>query len=226
MHAQKYGTDSPRLYLPFFSSSPTVGVDSWVLAVSSFSFSLSASAPPLPPPSSSSPSSPSSSLSSSASLSGAPNGFAGLSLLMIGGCPGEAKLPVLGPAPPSALENGLPPPKPLPKPPVAGLAPFMAANGDGAEASLLPKLSFGGLSGVDVEAAVAGGAPKLAKGDGEAVAPPPNTLLVVPTAAKGEAEDVASLAKPESANLEGEVCSGRLSLAENLGLEASEVVWR
>lgn len=84
----------------------------------------------------------------------------------------------------------------------------MAANGDGAEVSLLPKLSFGGLSGVDVEAAVDTGAPKLAKGDGEAVAPPPNTLLVAPAVAKGEAVDVASLAKPEPANLEGDVCGG------------------
>ena len=89
---------------------------------------------------------------------------------------------------------------------------------------MLPKLSFGGLSGVDVEAAVEGGAPKLAKGDGEAVAPPPNTLLVVPAVAKGEAEDAASFAKPESANLEGEVCGAWLSFAENL--EASELVWK
>lgn len=91
---------------------------------------------------------------------------------------------------------------------------------------MLPKLSFGGLSGVDVVAAVVGGAPKLAKGEGEAAAPPPNTLLVAPTVAKGEAEEVASLAKPESANLEGEVCGGWLSLPEKSGLEASEVVWR
>jgi hypothetical protein len=100
----------------------------------------------------------------------------------------------------------------------------MAAKGDGAEASLLPKLSFGGLSGVDVgAAAVDAGAPKLAKGDGEAVAPPPNTLLLAPTVAKGEAEDVASLAKPESANFEGEVCGGWLSLAESSALGALEV---
>lgn len=145
---------------------------------------------------------------------------------MIGGCPGEAKLPVLGPAPASALENGLPPPKPLPKPPETGLAPFMAANGDGADASLLPKLSFGGLSGVDVEAAVDGGAPKLAKGDGAGAAPPPNTLLVAPTAANGDAEDVASLAKPESANLEGEVCGGSLSLPGRSVLEVAEIVWK
>lgn len=145
---------------------------------------------------------------------------------MIGGCPGEAKLPVLGPAPPSALENGLPPPKPPPKPVEAGLAPFMAANGDGAEASLLPKLSLGGLSGIDVEAAVDAGAPKLAKGDGAAAAPPPNTLLVAPTVAKGEAEDAASLANPESANLDGEVCGGWLSLPDKSGLEASEMVCR
>lgn len=145
---------------------------------------------------------------------------------MIGGWPGEAKLPILGPAPPSALVNGLPPPKPPPKPPVAGFAPFMAANGEGAEASLLPKLSFGGLSGVDVDvdAAVTVGAPKLANGDGEAVAPPPNTLLVAPTVAKGEDEDAASLAKPESANFEGEVCGGWLSLAESSALGAPEVV--
>lgn len=106
------------------------------------------------------------------------------------------------------------------------MAPLMAANGDGAEASLLPKLSFGGLSGVDVDAAVDAGAPKLAKGDGAAAAPPPNTLLVAPTEANGEAEDAASLANPESANLEGEVCSGWLSLPDNSGLEASEIVWR
>jgi len=146
--------------------------------------------------------------------------------LMIGGWPGEAKLPVMGPVPPSAPENGLPPPKPPPKPPKAGLAPFMAAKGDGAEASLPPKLSFGGLSGVDVGAAVDAGAPKLAKGDGEAVAPPLNTLLLAPTVAKGEAEDVASLAKPESANFEGEVCGGWLSLAESSALGALEVFWR
>lgn len=135
-------------------------------------------------------------------------------------------MPILGPAPLSALVNGLPPPKPPPKPPVTGLAPLIAANGDGAEASLLPKLSFGGLSGVDVDAAVADGAPKLANGDGAAVAPPPNTLLVAPTEAKGEAEDAASLAKPESANFEGEVCGGWLSLAESSALGALEVVWR
>lgn len=100
----------------------------------------------------------------------------------------------------------------------------MAANGDGADASLLPKLSFGGLSGVDVEAGVEIDAPKLANGDGEAVDPPPKTLLFAPIAAKGEADDVASLPKPEEANLEGEVCGGWLSLPEDSILEASEVI--
>lgn len=80
------------------------------------------------------------------------------------------------------------------------------ANGDGAEASLLPKLRVG----VEIFGAAPGllgdAAPKDANGDAEPAAPPPKTLLLTPADAKGEAEDEASLAKPEAANAAVEVC--------------------
>lgn len=202
--------DSPRLNF-FFSSSPPKDVDSSRLAVPSFSFSLSASPAPLPPPSSS-PVSASSSPSSSASLSGAPKGFAGLSLLAIGCCPGEAKLPVL--VAPSTLPNALPPPKPPPNPllpnppppkPLVGLLPLIVPNGDWTEASGLPKVSFGGTAGAAVDG-VDEAAPKPANGDGEDAAPPPKTLLFALIAANGDEVEDASLAKPEASKADVEVC--------------------
>lgn len=198
--------DKPFLYLAFFSSSPPAGVDSSLLAASSFSFSFSPSTP-LPRPSSPSLSEPSL-LSSSTSLSGAPKGLTGLSLLMIGGAPGDAKLLILDP--PNTLPKALPPPKPPPpKPPPPNAEedePFTVANGDGAEASLLPKLSVGvGMFGAAADL-LGAAAPKDANGDAEPAAPPPKTLLVAPADAKGEEEDEASLAKPEAANAAFDVC--------------------
>lgn len=143
---------------------------------------------------------------------------------MIGGIPGDAKLPVLEPL--SALPKALPPPKlPPPKPPLLlpkppppkppppkaeGAVPLTVANGDGAEASLLPKLRVGlGMLG-GVTDLLGDDEPSDANGDAEPVAPPPKTLLPVPAEANGDAEAEASLEKPEAANaaVEVEVCGG------------------
>lgn len=86
------------------------------------------------------------------------------------------------------------------------------ANGDGAEASLFPKLRVG-VAAFGAAADLLGDvAARDANGDAEPAAPPPKTLLVGPVDAKGEAEDEASLAKPEAANAAVDVCGCGASL--------------
>ena len=166
----------------FFFSSPLVLVFSSVSAPSS---------PPSPSsPFSSSSAAESSSPLSSGSLSGAPNGRAGLSLL--NASPGFAKLVSLGPdrALPNALDAPaappkppLPPPKPpnpvddavdappkaLPKTVEEGAALCRPAKGDAAP--LLPKLSVGEVTARaaadGVVAGFAAAAPKEPNGDAE-----------------------------------------------------------
>lgn len=115
--------------------------------------------------------------------------------------------------------NGLPPPK-LPPPPKAEVVePFIVAKGDGADPSLLPKERVG-LGRFVVAAGVLLGVPRDANGDGEFGAPPPKTLFLAPTEAKGDAEEEASLEKPEEANADADVST---FLASCLGESAAKV---
>lgn len=59
------------------------------------------------------------------------------------------------------------------------------------------------------------GVPRDANGDGEFGAPPPKTLFLVPTEAKGDAEEEASLEKPEEAKADADVSTFLASLLED-----------
>lgn len=106
--------------------------------------------------------------------------------------------------PPNVRVNGLPPPKPPPPPKAEGLEPFIVAKGEGAEPSLLPKVREG-LGRLGGAAGGLLGVARDANGDGEFGAPPPKTLFLAPMEAKGDAEEEASLEKPEEANAEADV---------------------
>lgn len=155
---------------------------------------------------------------------------------MIGGAPGDAKLPVL--EPPSALVKALPPkallpppkppPPPNPPPPKAeGVEPLMVANGEGAEASLPPKLRVGLAKLGGAADALGVAAPRDANGDAEDAAAPPKTLCLAPAEAKGELDDEASLEKPEAANAADEVCVRPSLFVVSAVAESNEVgAWR
>lgn len=172
----------------FLSSAP---FDSSLSLSSSLASASSEAASPLASSSSLS----SSSDLSSASLSGAPNGLAGLSLFSAS--PGLPKLLRRGPdraLPPNALVNGLdlntdPP-----------LCPFKPANGEVAAAE--PKLSFGGAEG-----APAAWAPRRLLIE-EVPEDDPNRLGFPepPRAPNGEADELASFANAEPANADADVC--------------------
>lgn len=115
--------------------------------------------------------------------------------------------------------NGLPPPKTPPPPKAEVVEPFIVAKGDGADPSLLPKERVG-LGRFVVAAGVLLGVPRDANGDGEFGAPPPKTLFLAPTEAKGDAEEEASLEKPEEANADADVST---FLASCLGESAAKV---
>lgn len=66
------------------------------------------------------------------------------------------------------------------------------------------RVGFEGLGAAAVDL-LGDAAPREAKGDGAEAAPPPKTLLPAPAAAKGEADEVASLEKPEAAKALAEV---------------------
>ena len=181
--------NSPFCSLGFFLSSTPLESS---LSLSSSLPSSSDEASPFVPSSSllSSPESP------SASLSGAPNGFAGLSLLSAS--PGLPKLR-RGPEtalPPNALAKGLD----LNTDPLA--CPLRPANGE--EAAAPPKLSFGGADGA------AGWEPPRTPPREEDPDDAPNRLGFPdpPKLPNGEVEEAASLAKPELANAEADVCVG------------------
>lgn len=69
-----------------------------------------------------------------------------------------------------------------------------------------------GLGRLGGAAGVLLGVPRDANGEGEFAAPPPKTLFLVPTEAKGDAEDEASFEKPEDANAEADVSTFFASL--------------
>ena len=177
----------------FFLSSPAAALDSSFSLSSSFLSPSSDAASLL----ASSPSSPSSSSDlSSESLSGAPNGLAGLSLLNVS--PGLPKLVSRDPdraLPPRALAKGLdlntdPPPCPL-----------RLANGEAPEAE--PKLSFGG------DAGVAGlEPPRTLPSEEEDPEAEPNKpgFPDAPRAPNGDVDELASFAKPELAKAAADVC--------------------
>lgn len=77
-----------------------------------------------------------------------------------------------------------------------------------------------GLGRLGGAAGVLLGVPRDANGDGEFGAPPPKTLFLAPTEANGDAEDAASLEKPEEANADADVST---FLASLLGWSAAEV---
>lgn len=88
----------------------------------------------------------------------------------------------------------------------------MVPKGDGADASLLEKLSVGLAMSAGTAGPLGGGEPKAANGEGAGAAPPPpppppKTLLLAPIEANGDAEDEASFEKPEAANADEEVCA-------------------
>lgn len=114
------------------------------------------------------------------------------------------------------------PPKPLPKAlpnPDLAFAPPLRAKGE-APPSAPPKVSVGAVKGaVDVVALFP---PKLPK-DPDEVEPPPNTLGFEPAMAKPDGV-VASLAKPELANADGDVTAGLSALVALATSFAPEVL--
>lgn len=125
--------------------------------------------------------------------------------------------------PPSALPNGLPPPKPPPPNADGAAEPFIRANGEGAP-SAPPKARVGfdrlgvfamGLLG-DAEPP-----PRAAKGEAEEAAPPKTLLPAPAAAAKGEADESASLENPEAAKALADVWGCGAGVAASVVAEES-----